>query len=83
MTSPRVKERQPVLPITENHSNGGGLLSPRQREGTNNAVTTVIPHGEAKEVEDEDPKPVFITQVSLPLNFFSPFHNYSKFIKTH
>ena len=57
MTSPRGKERQPVLPITENHSNGGGFLSPRQRDGTDNAVTAVIPHGETKETTDEDQNP--------------------------
>ena len=57
MTSPRGKGHQPVLPITENHGNGGGLLSPRQLDDKSNVVTTVIPHGEAKEAPEEDQNP--------------------------
>ena len=78
MTSPRGKGRQPVLPITENHSNGGGLLSPRQRDGTNNAVTTVIPHGETKETVDEDLNPSLSPRL-VSFKFFT-FHNYRKFM---
>ena len=82
MTSPRGKGRQqPVLPITENHSNGGGLLSPRQRDGTNNAITTVIPHGETKETVDEDPNPSLSPRL-VSFKIFT-FHNYRKFIKIY